>query len=341
MAAQSHRLVPGYHEMSEENSELSSFSSPGAIAASRTSNIRCGTVNASASGMSIGPQSPFPPPSATMQVSFGARSRRGRERPVNEDHFAVIQLGRHQETLLTSLPSDDIPARYDEFGHAMLVADGAGGDGRGETASRLAIETLMHLMLHFGKWNLRVNEQIAREIMDRAERFYEHLNTVMAASNRAAEGVKQESTLTAIFGAGRDLFFAHVGHSRAYLLRDHLLMRLTRDHTHAAGINDVSMAPLIDIKAASRDLTHILTGSLGAHSGGLTVDLERFRILDRDRVLICTNGLSDVVDPQVIGAVMGTEQTPDQQCAELLAAADAAGASDDVTAVIAHYRIPR
>jgi protein phosphatase len=286
--------------------------------------------------MSIGPQSAFPPPSATVKVTFGARSRRGQRRSVNEDHFAVIQLGRHQETLLTSLPFSDIPQRFDEFGHAMLVADGTGEDGSGETASRLAIEALSQLMLHFGRWNLRVNEQIAREMMDRAERFIEHVNTVMAASTRAADGIKQESTLTAVFGAGRDLFFAHVGHSRAYLLRDHLLMRLTRDHTHAAAA-DLSMAPLIDVKVASRDLTHILTGMLGARSA-LAIDLERFRILDHDRILVCTNGLTDVVEPQVIGALLGTEQTPDEQCAALLDAAK--GAPDDATVVVAHYRVP-
>ena len=287
--------------------------------------------------MSIGPQSAFPPPSATVHATFGARSRRGQGRSVNEDHFAVIQLGRHQETLLTSLPLSDMPQRFDEFGHAMLVADGAGEDGSGETASRLAIETLAQLMLHFGRWNLRVNEQIAREMMDRAERFIEHVNTVMAASKRAADGIKQESTLTAIFGAGRDLFFAHVGHSRAYLLRDHLLMRLTRDHTHAAAA-DLSMAPLIDIKVASRDLAHILTGMLGARSA-LAIDLERFRILDHDRILVCTNGLTDVVEPQVIGALLGTAQTPDEQCAALLEAAK--GSRDDATVVVAHYRVPR
>ena len=287
--------------------------------------------------MSIGPQSAFPPPSSTVQVTFGARSRRGQGRSVNEDHFAVIQLGRHQETLLTSLPTNDIPQRFDEFGHAMIVADGAGEDGSGETASRLAIETLSQLMLHFGRWNLRVNEQVAREMMDRAERFIEHVNTVMTASKRAAEGIKQESTLTAIFGAGRDLFFAHVGHSRAYLLRDHLLMRLTRDHTHGRS-GELSMAPLIDVKAASRDLNHILTGMLGVRSA-LAIDLERFRILDHDRILICTNGLTDVVDPQVIGALLGTEQTADEQCAALLDAAK--GAPDDATVVVAHYRVPR
>jgi protein phosphatase len=289
--------------------------------------------------MPIGSQSTFPPPSATVRVAFGARSCRGHGRLANEDHYAVIQLGRHQETLLTSLPPGEIPQRFEEFGHAIVVADGAGGDGSGETASRHAIETLAQLMLHFGRWNLRINEQVAREMMDRAERFLEHVNTVMAASRQAAEGVKQETTLTAVFGAGRDLFFAHVGHSRAYLLRDHLLMRLTRDHTHAAAADGMAMAPLVDVKDASRDLSHILTGMLGVRGSAPTIDLERFRILDHDRILVCTNGLTDAVDAQVIGAMMATDQTPDEQCAALIEASG--GAVDDATAVIAHFRVPK
>src|SRR5581483_9892061 len=121
----------------------------------------------------------YPPPSATVQVTFGAESRRGRVRPVNEDHFVVIKLGRHQETLMTSLPADAIDNRFDEYGYAMIVADGLGATGAGETASRIALTTLVYLVRHFGKWNLRVDERIAREIMDRAELFYRHVDSTV------------------------------------------------------------------------------------------------------------------------------------------------------------------
>ena len=116
-----------------------------------------------------------------MQVTFGAQSRRGRSRLVNEDHYLVLRLGRHQETLLTSLPDEAIAARFDEYGYAMVVADGMGGTGAGEAASHLAIATLVHLVRHFGKWNLRVDDAIAREIMARAERFYRHVDSTVVA----------------------------------------------------------------------------------------------------------------------------------------------------------------
>src|SRR5215212_556 len=93
--------------------------------------------------------SEFPPTSSTVQVVFGAQSRCGPNHALNEDHYAVIQLGRHQETLRTSLPEGTIPARFDEYGYAMVLADGMGPSDSGELASRIAIGTLMHLVLHF------------------------------------------------------------------------------------------------------------------------------------------------------------------------------------------------
>ncbi len=124
--------------------------------------------------------SDFPPASATVQVEFGAQSRRGKRHPVNEDHYLIMSLGRHQETIMTSLPPDVISKRFDEYAYALIVADGVGDTGHGELASRLAIATLMHLVLYFGKWSLRVDDQIAQDVMERAERFYRHVDVAMA-----------------------------------------------------------------------------------------------------------------------------------------------------------------
>src|SRR4051812_43428715 len=153
------------------------------------------------------------PLSATVQVSFGAQSRLAAGHAVNQDHYAIVELGRSQQTLLTSLPEDAMPARFDERGYAMVVANGMGSPGQGEFASRVAINTLMHLVLHFGRWDLRVNDEIGREIMERVQRFYRYVDASLQSHGLKAEHSPQ-TTLTAVFGAGRDLFFAHVGHSR-------------------------------------------------------------------------------------------------------------------------------
>ena len=282
----------------------------------------------------------FPPLSTTVKVEFGARSRRGPARRLNEDHYAIIQLGRHQQTLLTSLPETYLPKRFDEYGYAMVVADGLGGDGSGEAASRLALATLVELVLHFGKWNLRVDDLVAREIMSRAERFYRHVDAAVAYEGVSGQSSLQ-TTLTATFGAGRDMFFAHVGHSRAYLFRDGQLLRLTRDHTLATERRSrVGQAPLLDINLAARDLKHILTETIGmAGLTGPTIDLERFQLDDRDVVLVCTNGLTDAVEEDAIASVLGSGRLPDDLCTQLVDLAVAAGSEDDVTALIGRYRI--
>ena len=159
----------------------------------------------------------FPPPSAIVEVTVGAQSRRGKDRTINEDHYLVMRLGRHQETLLTSLAEGVIASRFDEYGYALVVADGTGGGaGGGEAASHLAIATLVYLVRRYGEWQLRVDDGIAREIMDRVEQFYRHIDsTVKHVRDTRDHDHPDRTTLTAIFGAGHELFFAHVGHSRA------------------------------------------------------------------------------------------------------------------------------
>jgi serine/threonine protein phosphatase PrpC len=282
----------------------------------------------------------FPPRSATVRVVFGAKSTRGRLRSINDDNYLIIRMGRHQETVVTSLPDEVIRDRFDEYGYAMVVADGMQRSGDGETASHVAIATLVGLVRHLGRWNVRVDDLIAEDILARAERFYRHVHSAVTHEHHKDATRSDQTTLTAAFSGGHDLFFAHVGHSRAYLFRGGRLMRLTRDHTvagrHAAA---APVGPLIDMNAAARDLKHVLTNTIGM-AGPLKIDLERLRLDDNDRVLVCTNGVSNVLDDDQMAAVLSSEQLPDDQCQALIDLVEAAEGEDDATALIAHYRIP-
>jgi PPM family protein phosphatase len=282
----------------------------------------------------------FPPPSATVMPVFGAYSRRGRFHTINEDHYLIITVGRNQETVLTSLPETVIGKRFDERGFAMILADGLGNFGAGEAASRIALVTLLHLILNFCKWNLRVDDQIAQEIMERAERFYRHVDSAVVHAGTAEELKQPQTTLTSVFGAGRDLFFAHVGHSRAYLFRDGSLLRLTRDHTVAAQGMRPPLAPLIDVNTTARDLRHILTETIGmGGSMGPAIDLERFHLADGDRILVCTNGVTDMLDESLIVSVLESGVAPNDQCRRLVDLAMEAGGDDDTTALAAEFRV--
>ena len=276
-----------------------------------------------------------PPPAVNVEVEFGARSRRAPQRFANEDHYLVLRLGRHQDTILTSLPSYAIPERFDEFGYGMLVANGMGANG--EAASRIAITTLVHLAVYFGRWHLRIDEPIAWEVMNRGERFYRVIDAALLQAGRRG-GLALESTLTAVFTVGHDLFFAHVGHSRAYLFRDGQLMRLTHDHTHTR--EHLGGRPNISLTAPEDPHTSLAEPVEEAGVHGPRIDVERVGLLDGDTVFMCTNGLSDMVDEEAIARVLGLPATPDNQCQQLVNLAMDAGGREDATALVARYRIP-
>jgi protein phosphatase len=283
---------------------------------------------------------PFPPRSSTARFEFGACTRQGRLNTVNEDHYLILEIGRYARTLLTSLPDSVVNGRFDEQGFGMAVADGLGEQGSGEPASRLALATLLHLILHFGRWNVRIDEKVAREVMDRAERFYRHVDSAVAHRGRGTGAPRIQTTLTCVFGAGEDMFFAHVGHSRAYLYRGRALMRLTRDHT-IDRYSRIPTAPMVDVNATARDLKHILTDTIGMSSSlGPTIDLERFQVMDGDRVLVCTNGVTDVVEEAVIREVFASSGAPDVQCRALVDLAMEAGSDDDATALVTRVSLP-
>ena len=100
------------------------------------------------------------------------------------------------------------------------------------------------------------------------------------------------TTMTLAASLGGDLLLAHVGDSRAYLFRKGTLYQLTRDHTW---VGELCQAGLItQAQAATHDLRHVLTRHLGANKGARP-DVQRLALADGDCLLLCSDGLSDMV----------------------------------------------
>ena len=115
-------------------------------------------------------------------------------------------------------------------------------------------------------------------------------------------------------------------------------MRLTRDHTLGRG--RPGKPRIVDVSASAQDQHHVVTETLGmTGAGALRLDIERCGLQDGDLVLLCTNGLTDVAEDAQIADALRVKGTPDDQCAALLDLATSLGATDDVTALVAHYRI--
>ena len=249
-----------------------------------------------------------------------------------------MRLSRHEDAIMTSLPRGDLPPPFDEYGYTMLVADGLGDTGTGAVASRVALSTLAHLAIHFGKWDLRIDPIVASEIKARAEWFYSRAEEAVTARSRTHHDVSgMGTTLTAAYTAGDHLFIAHVGHSRAYLYREGTLTQLTRDHTLAWRMEHAGGGPAA-VDRGTRDLRHILTEMIGGADRS-PVDVDHLRVLDGDALLLCTNGLTDVLTDDRIAEVLTFRRTSSEQSRLLVDLALRAGVEDNLTVLLAQYQI--
>ena len=145
------------------------------------------------------------------------------------------------------------------------------------------------------------------------------------------------TTLTAARSFGRDLLIVHVGDSRAYLLRAGTLHRLTKDHTYVQLLVDTGQ--LTASEAASSRLRHVLTNALGGSDEHVEVDVDLLTLEDGDRLLLCSDGLTDVVDDATIASTLGERGPAADACARLLQRA-LDGGGDNVTVIVAAYTLP-
>jgi serine/threonine protein phosphatase PrpC len=146
------------------------------------------------------------------------------------------------------------------------------------------------------------------------------------------------TTLTAARSLGRDLMITHVGDSRAYLLRGGCLHHLTRDHTYAQLLVDLGQLAPGDI-AGSRH-RHVLVNALGGSIGEVQVDTDRLKLEDGDRVLLCSDGLTDMVDDVAITGILLEATGSGDACERLVKRALDNGGRDNVTVIVAAYRLP-
>ena len=131
---------------------------------------------------------------------------------------------------------------------------------------------------------------------------------------------------------GDNLIVAHVGDSPVYLFRGGRLERLT--HDHSVGM----MLPPVNPGAAAR-FRMALTHAIGIPDTGGTPDVRRLKLADGDRLLLCTDGLTDLVSAEVIATEVGRPSAADA-CQALVDRALAQGGGDNITVVVAAYRFP-
>lgn len=219
--------------------------------------------------------------------------------------------------------NEDFLAEFERpSGHRLLiVADGMGGHRGGATASRLCVETVGEVF----RSSSGTPERLLRDALEAAnERVHR-----TAGDDRELEGMGTTAVLL-LLTPEDEAWVAHLGDSRAYLLRDGVLRRLTEDHTVVAGM--IAQGVLDPEAAESHPRRHELVRCVGFHSE-VTPELDRLQVRPGDRFLLCSDGLSGQVPEDQIRATLQRE-APVDAARVLVEAANAAGGSDNTTVMI-------
>lgn len=279
------------------------------------------------------------PFSSLVNVDLFGMSETGHVREENEDHFLLVRYGRALETVLGNL-GDTIPRTlFEETSYGMVVADGVGGNPAGKVASRQAIYTLLSLALHTPDWQFRWGAKEKNQVMWRMSDRFRRVNAALlreAAAHASLNGMC--TTMTAALTHGNSLIMGHIGDSRAYLLHDGKLVRLSRDHTLGSSL--VYSGTHAEDDALVLELRGLLTQALGSSESECRPEVKDYVLADQDQFLLCTDGLTDMVDEEEIEVVLNRETSARSACRSLVDLALENGGRDNVTVVVARYSIP-
>jgi protein phosphatase len=247
------------------------------------------------------------------RLEFASLSDRGRVRANNEDACGHI------------VPED--PAELAEKGAVFVVADGMGGHRGGEIASRIAVRTILAFYTAH-------NDGDRSEALARA--FREANQTIIAESVADSALFGMGTTCTALAFRDSLVYYAHVGDSRAYILRNGQLAQITHDHSIVGEM--VRSGIISDEDARHHPKRNVITKSLGAQEDTVAdIPATPMQVEPGDTFMICTDGLTTYLSDEDIGDVLATS-TPEEACKSLVKTANERGGRDNITVQVVVVR---
>jgi serine/threonine protein phosphatase PrpC len=266
--------------------------------------------------------------------SFGLTDR-GKVRERNEDQFLITTLLKALQVDQTSLAQPKVQHSSDRS-YLFVVADGMGGHAGGDKASALAIESVQDFVLETFKWFFQFKGREEDKLLAEFQEALGQANArVLDEAAKHPELHGMGTTLTLAYGLNDDLFVAHVGDSRCYLFRHGALHKLTSDHTLAEEL--VRRGAIQPKDAVHHHWRHVITNVVGRDSAEVQVEVHKVRLQAEDKVLLCSDGLTEMVNEQEIARVLDSQDDPEGACTELAARANEAGGKDNITVIVAAY----
>ena len=266
-------------------------------------------ITAEFSAEELGGAIPNEPLRTVPRVKFVARSEIGHARENNEDKFDFYEPD--EEPLLAAR------------GSVYLVCDGMGGHNAGQIASELAAKQFLHAYYHLGG----TAQEAARHAILQAH----HYIAEMASKIPSRYGMG--TTLTALILKQDEGILAHVGDSRCYRLREGVFEQLSRDHTLVARL--VEQGIITPEQARYHPQRNVIRQAVGVAdpSEPLEPDIETFALQAGDLYLLCSDGLTDMVDDAEIEAIL-RDEPPTRAAWRLVDRALANGGRDNITVVL-------
>jgi protein phosphatase len=220
----------------------------------------------------------------------------------------------------------------------FIVADGMGGHSAGEVASRMAVEALSG---DIRKSRSGGQPLIGASGAGRSDASNRLVSGIKLANQVVCEAAKNNSswqgmgtTIVAALADGDKLSIAHVGDSRAYLVRSGTISQLTDDHSVVA--EQVRKGLISKEEAAGSGIRNIITRALG-NDDALEVDVTDIDLMDGDRLLLCSDGLSTMVADEEVLMIMASDDLPESVCTRLVDEANNNGGRDNITVVTAFF----
>ena len=248
-----------------------------------------------------------------MQIVSGGVSSVGRVRANNEDSFKIV-----------------------EALNLFVLSDGMGGEAHGEIASALAVETVVkHCLETVADPAMTVFGDMPAGWSEKTKRLSSAVHLANKSIYDSAQAHPEQhgmgATLTAAWIDGSKLSIAHVGDSRAYLLRSGNLQQLTSDHSLVD--EQVRRGILTPAEAERSEMQSVLLRALGAHLE-IEVDAEEHTLFGRDVLVLCSDGLTRMVTEPEIAGTLQAEPDPAKAAARLVELANEQGGADNVTVLV-------
>lgn len=253
------------------------------------------------------------------------------EIPMAEDRFQFSIAGC-TDTGLRRKQNEDHIGFSQQFGIAVL-ADGMGGHQSGEIASHMAVESVLD-KLHAIARELATTPKSSPQLLDCVSRSISHSNDMIY---QAAEALEEHrgmgTTVVAAIAVGATLYAGHVGDSRIYLFRNQQLKQVTRDHSLLQDLIDNGYYTEQEARAAN--VGHIVTRALGS-KGTVEVDTVELSLQKKDVLLLCSDGLTDLVGDWHIEEMLRESRDADleQAAQKLVDQANRNGGNDNISVIL-------